>query len=88
MDLTRELSRALHRRGDPLSAHEFLEVLYEAVGGLPIPLTAGEQEFLLTNAGLDEVDLSEQASAKDPAGHRAGSMRTRCCGPGGCIVNE
>lgn len=46
-----------------MSAHEFLEVLYEAVGRSPLPLTDGEREFLLTHAGMNEDDLSEQVSA-------------------------
>lgn len=60
MDLTGEISRALHRRGNPMSTRAFLEVLQEAAGGSASPLSAGEREFLLTHAGMSEEDLSEQ----------------------------
>lgn len=60
IDPAGELSQALHRHGDPMSARAFLEVLHEAAGGSSAPLTAGEREFLLTHAGMSEEDLGEQ----------------------------
>lgn len=68
MDPAGELARALHRRGDPMSASAFLEVLGEVVGGSTAPLTAGERDFLLTHAGLNEQDLSEQGRAATQLG--------------------
>lgn len=43
-----------------MSAPEFLEVLYEAVGKPPMLLTARERENLLTHAGVNDDDPSEQ----------------------------
>lgn len=54
-----EPSRALHRRGDSISAYELLEVLCEAFGEPTMPLTARKREFLLTHAGIHEGDLRE-----------------------------
>lgn len=59
MDPAEELTRALHRRGDPMTARDFLEVLGEAVGASSAPLTAGERDFLISHAGMTPDDLSE-----------------------------
>lgn len=52
-----KVDRALHRRGDPMSTHEFLAVLEEITSIAAEPLTAGEHDFLLENTDLEEADL-------------------------------
>jgi len=63
-----EVDRALHRRGDPMSAHEFLAVLEEVTSIAVEPLTAGEHDFLMKNTDLEEPDL-------DPGGRVATNLR-------------
>ncbi len=63
-----ELERALHRRGDPMTAREFLSVLAEVSGVATEPLSAGERAFLLDNTDLTEADLSS-------AGHHEAQLR-------------
>ena len=42
-----EVDRALRRRGDPMTTHEFLAVLEEVTSIAVEPLTAGEHAFLM-----------------------------------------
>lgn len=66
-DYSAGLDRALQRRGYPMSADDFLAVLSEA-GGEAQPLSAGEREFLTTQAGVPTTDL-------DPDSDRAKSAQ-------------
>lgn len=63
IDPSADLGRALHRRGDPISPREFLDVLQEITGGTSEQLTLGERDFLLEHTELTEVDLGEEARA-------------------------
>lgn len=63
-----EIDRALHRRGDPMTTHEFLAVLEEVTSIAVEPLTAGEHAFLMKNTDLTDADL-------DSSGHVATNLR-------------
>lgn len=63
-----EVDRALHRRGDPMSAHDFLAVLEEVTSIAVEPLTSGEHDFLMENTDLQASDLSSE-------GHRSTNIR-------------
>lgn len=60
MPFESQLERALHRRGDPMTSHDFLTVLEEITNIAAEPLTAGEQEFLMKNTDLEESDLESR----------------------------
>lgn len=60
MEPLEDLEQALHRRGDPMSADDFLAVLAELGGGSE-PLTFGETQFLIEQGGLEAGDLTEDA---------------------------
>lgn len=60
-DLADGLEQALHRRGDPMSATEFLDVLDEISTVSSAPLTSGERDFLLETTELTTQDLSASA---------------------------
>ena len=63
-----EVDRALHRRGNPMSAHDFLAVLEEVTIIAVEPLTSGEHDFLMENTDLQASDLSSE-------GHKATNIR-------------
>lgn len=56
-----EVNRALHRGGDPMTAHDFLAVLEEVTSIAVEPLTSGEHDFLMENIGIQPSDLSSEA---------------------------
>lgn len=58
-----ELERALHRRGDPLSVEQFLDVVAESVAP-SAALTQGERSFLLEHTDLEPGDLGDEARAR------------------------
>ena len=60
MEPLEDLEQALHRRGDPMSAGDFLDVLAELVGDSE-PLTFGETQFLIEHGGVEAGDLTEDA---------------------------
>lgn len=72
-----EIDRALHRRGNPISTHEFLAVLEEATGISAEPLTLGEREFLLNNTDLVEADLASDGQTATNLVVHTGQIKAR-----------
>jgi hypothetical protein len=60
MEPVEDLEQILHRRGNPMSAGDFLDVLAE-LGGDSEPLTRGEAQFLVQHGGVPAEDLTEEA---------------------------
>lgn len=71
------VDRALHRRGDPMSAEDFLAVLEEVTSITVEPLTAGERDFLMKNTDLTEADLGSRGHATTHLRVLAGQTRSR-----------
>lgn len=61
INLTDALGQALHRRGDPMSAKDFLDVLDEISTVSSEPLSSGERAFLLQHTELTTDDLAGSA---------------------------
>ncbi|HJX78121.1 hypothetical protein [Glutamicibacter sp.] len=72
-----EVDRALHRRGDPMSAHDFLAVLEEVTSIAAEPLTSGEHDFLMENTDLEESELSPEGRVTTNMRVLVGQARSR-----------